>query len=119
MRQLPAITASRAAARADAEAYLARLAAFPTALDQETAQARHDAGLGVVAPNFLLDTALGQLRDLRGIAPAQARMVTSLTRRTTEKAIAGDWAGRATNRHFICYSGFERFDAQPEPPRAG
>ena len=25
--------------------------------------------------------------------------------------------GRATNRHFICYSGFDRFDAQPEPPR--
>jgi FdhD protein len=25
--------------------------------------------------------------------------------------------GRATNRHFICYSGFERFDAQPEPVR--
>jgi FdhD protein len=22
--------------------------------------------------------------------------------------------GRATNRHFICYSGFERFDSQPE-----
>ena len=27
--------------------------------------------------------------------------------------------GRATNRHFICYCGFDRFDAQPEPPRAG
>lgn len=26
--------------------------------------------------------------------------------------------GRATNRHFICYCGFERFDAQPEPARA-
>jgi FdhD protein len=26
--------------------------------------------------------------------------------------------GRATNRHFICYSGFERFDSQPEPPRS-
>ena len=25
--------------------------------------------------------------------------------------------GRASNRHFICYCGFERFDAQPEPPR--
>ena len=25
--------------------------------------------------------------------------------------------GRATNRHFICYSGFERFDSQPEMPR--
>ena len=26
--------------------------------------------------------------------------------------------GRATNRHFICYCGFERFDSQPEPARA-
>ena len=25
--------------------------------------------------------------------------------------------GRATNRHFICYSGLARFDSQPEPPR--
>ncbi len=25
--------------------------------------------------------------------------------------------GRATNRHFICYSGFDRFDSQPEAPR--
>jgi FdhD protein len=25
--------------------------------------------------------------------------------------------GRATNRHFICYSGFDRFDAEPEPLR--
>ncbi len=25
--------------------------------------------------------------------------------------------GRATNRHFICYSGFDRFDSQPEPIR--
>ena len=26
--------------------------------------------------------------------------------------------GRATNRHFICYCGFDRFDAEPEPARA-
>ena len=25
--------------------------------------------------------------------------------------------GRATNRHFLCYCGFDRFDAQPEPAR--
>jgi len=25
--------------------------------------------------------------------------------------------GRATNRHFICYSGLDRFDSQPEPAR--
>lgn len=26
--------------------------------------------------------------------------------------------GRAANRHFLCYCGFERFDAEPEPQRA-
>ena len=26
--------------------------------------------------------------------------------------------GRATNRHFICYCGFERFDSEPEPARS-
>lgn len=26
--------------------------------------------------------------------------------------------GRATNRHFLCYCGFDRFDAEPEPPRS-
>ncbi|MEF7617239.1 formate dehydrogenase accessory sulfurtransferase FdhD [Aquincola sp. MAHUQ-54] len=26
--------------------------------------------------------------------------------------------GRASNRHFLCYTGFERFDAEPEPQRA-
>ena len=25
--------------------------------------------------------------------------------------------GRAINRHFVCYCGFERFDAEPEPER--
>jgi FdhD protein len=25
--------------------------------------------------------------------------------------------GRASNRHFLCYSGFERFDSEPEPQR--
>ena len=81
--------------RADAEAYLARLAAFGTALDQETAQLRRDAGLGVLPPNFILDTTLAQLRDLRATPAAKARLVTSLTRRTREHTIAGDWDGRA------------------------
>ena len=26
--------------------------------------------------------------------------------------------GRAANRHFLCYTGFDRFDAEPEPQRA-
>src|SRR4051794_34009592 len=81
--------------RADAEAYLARLAAFAVALDQETEQARHDAGLGVIPPDFILDTALGQRRAPRAPPPAKARLVTSLTRRTSEHGIPGNWAARA------------------------
>jgi FdhD protein len=23
--------------------------------------------------------------------------------------------GRAANRHFLCYTGFDRFDSEPEP----
>lgn len=86
----------RIEARADAEAYLARLAAFATALDQETEQAKHDAGLGVIAPAFVLDTTLEGMRGLRAVPAAQARMVRSLADRTAEKAISGDWAARAT-----------------------
>jgi FdhD protein len=26
--------------------------------------------------------------------------------------------GRAANRHFLCYTGAERFDSEPEPQRA-
>jgi uncharacterized protein (DUF885 family) len=81
--------------RADAEAYLSRLAAFAVALDQETERARADAARGVVAPDFILDTALGQMRALRATPPARARLVTSLTGRTSAKGIAGNWAARA------------------------
>jgi uncharacterized protein (DUF885 family) len=81
---------------ADAEAYLSRLAAFATALDQETEQFRHDVALGVLPPDFVLDTAIGQMKDLRATPAAQSRMVASITRRTKEKGIAGDWSGRAT-----------------------
>ena len=43
---------------ADAEAYLARLEAYAAALDGETGRLAHDAALGVVAPDFLLDKSL-------------------------------------------------------------
>jgi uncharacterized protein (DUF885 family) len=85
----------RVESKADAEAYLSRLAALATALDQETEQAKHDAGLGVIAPDFILDTTLEGLRGLRVTPGKQARMVTSLVKRTDTK-IPGDWAARAT-----------------------
>jgi uncharacterized protein (DUF885 family) len=80
--------------REDAEFYLQRLSGWSRTLDFETEQLRHDAALGVIAPDFLLDTALRQLNDVRRGQPDQARVVTSLTSRTA--GIPGDWAARAT-----------------------
>ncbi len=81
---------------ADAEAYIARLSAFAVALDQETERMRHDAGLGVIPPDFAIKTTLAQMKDLAGTPAATSTLVESVTRRTREKGIEGDWSGRAT-----------------------
>ena len=81
--------------RADAEAYLSRLSALATVLDQETEQARHDAALGVIAPDFVLDTTLAQMKALRAIAPGKSRMALSLSTRAADRKLDGDWGARA------------------------
>jgi len=78
----------------DADYYLQRLSGWPQVLDYETEQFRRDAAIGVIPPDFLLDTAFKQLKEMRAIAPEQARVVTSLTERT--QTIPGDWGARAT-----------------------
>ena len=82
--------------RADAEAYLARMRAFAQAMDQESEQVRHDAGVGVVPPDFVIDTTLKQMKSFADTPADQATLVTSVARRTKEKGIDGDWSGRAT-----------------------
>jgi len=81
---------------ADAEACLARLEAFAVNLDDDSAQVRHDAARGVMAPDFALDKALAQMIPMRDTPAGQAGLVQSLVRRTREKGIAGDWEARAT-----------------------
>jgi uncharacterized protein (DUF885 family) len=81
---------------ADAEAYLSRLDAFARVLDQEIETNRHDVGMGVIAPDFAIDKALGQMRALRNNAAAASPLVQSVVRRTREKKIAGDWEARAS-----------------------
>lgn len=81
---------------ADATAYLARLGGFAVAVDQESAQVRHDVALGVVPPDFILTKALIQLRALRDAPADQANLVQSLVRRTKAKGIAGDWQAKAS-----------------------
>jgi uncharacterized protein (DUF885 family) len=81
------------ATAADAEAYLARLEAYAGALDGETERLAHDRGLGVVAPDFLLDKTLRQMKSARAQPLAQWGLVTSLERRTAQ--FPGDWRARA------------------------
>src|SRR5262249_41032625 len=44
--------------KADADAYLARIEGLGRQMDQELEIARHDAGLGVIPPDFIIDKAL-------------------------------------------------------------
>ena len=60
---------SPVAKREDADAYLARLAAFANALDGETARIGVDAAAGVTPPDFILDRTVAQLSDLRAGPP--------------------------------------------------
>ncbi len=80
----------------DAQAYLSRLQAFAVMLDQEREVALHDGGLGVAAPDFAIDKALGQMRALRDTPPERATLVQSVVRRAREKGLHGDWATPAT-----------------------
>lgn len=83
------------ATAADAEAYMARLEAFPGAVDEETERVRADAGRGVTPPGFIVDRALAQLASLRQAQGESAGLVASLVRRTAAAKIPGDWQARA------------------------
>ena len=78
----------------DAEAYIARTAAFGRALDEETAHVKEFAARGVAPPSFIAANALGQLEQYRAVPAAQQPMVLSLATRAKAVGIAGDWAGR-------------------------
>ena len=80
---------------ADADAYLARLAAFAVQLDDETARLRHDAGAGVAPPDFILDLTLEQLGKTRTPTADGALMVTSLARRAAAKGLGDRYAADA------------------------
>jgi uncharacterized protein (DUF885 family) len=80
----------------DADAYLARLEQLALRMDGECEVVRHDAGLGVVPPDFALDKTILQMNQLRASSPDTSPLTQSLARRTKEKNIPGDWQARAT-----------------------
>jgi uncharacterized protein (DUF885 family) len=79
---------------ADADAYLARLEAYAGQLDGETGRLKAAAAQNVIAPDFLLDKTLAQIKMARGGKIADWSIVTSLAKRTKE--MPGDYASKAT-----------------------
>ncbi len=79
-RDVPDFLASqhRVQNAADADAYVARVEAFPAAIEAETQRQREDAARGVFAPDYILDTTLKQLATARDKAPEETRPVTDL-----------------------------------------
>ncbi len=80
---------------ADADAYMARLEAMPAALDGELERIRSAAGMGVIPPAFLLAKAIPQMEASLADAKSGGSLVDSLTRRTGQAGIAGNWDARA------------------------
>ena len=74
---------------ADAEAYLARLDLFATALDDSTTALSDDAARGVLAPDFALDTTVAQIEKLRAPSPEKSSLTTSLVDRAAEANVPG------------------------------
>jgi uncharacterized protein (DUF885 family) len=79
----------------DANYYMARLDEVALALDRDVEVARHDVALGVIPPDFALDKVLTQLDVMRSTPAEKSVMVESITRRTKEKNIPGDWNAQA------------------------
>ena len=68
----------------------------PATWPTKSERVRHDATLGVVPPDFILDKTIPSLERLRATAAAETVLVRSLVRRTREQNIAGDWEARAS-----------------------
>ncbi|HLZ83659.1 MAG TPA: DUF885 family protein [Caulobacteraceae bacterium] len=79
---------------ADAEAFVERLAAYGDQLDQDTDRMAHDAALGVVPPDFLLDTALVQMTASR-TGVRDNPMVLSLARRAAARSLSPRYAAQS------------------------
>ena len=80
---------------ADAQAYVDRLHAFATAIDQDTARLHHDVAEGVIPPDFLLDTTVTQLNAL-AVQADQSGVVASLAKRAHDKGLGDGWRDKAS-----------------------
>lgn len=76
---------------AGARAYVARLAAFPAALDGALAKLRQDVALGAIPPDFLIDKTRAVVDAFAAVPAAEQPLVTSFrTRLATAKVEDAD-----------------------------
>jgi uncharacterized protein (DUF885 family) len=80
----------------DADAYLSRIEAYATGLDQETARITADAGKGAVLPGFLIDITRGQIEGIRTTPVAEWGMIDSFQRKCAAAGLPASYAARAT-----------------------
>ena len=83
-------------------------------------------GSGAAVPIMLTELRLPTIKRLWADLAAQSnregwpaeRLLHTLLGHEMAERLGMTLFGRAANRHFLCYTGFERFDAEPEPRRA-
>ncbi|MDP1026712.1 DUF885 family protein [Sphingomonas sp. KR1UV-12] len=80
----------------DADAYLSRIEAFATGLDQETARIAADGAKGAVLPGFLIDITKGQIEGIRTTPVAEWGMISSFGRKCADAGLPASYAARAT-----------------------
>ncbi|MHC9419717.1 DUF885 domain-containing protein [Sphingomonas citri] len=71
----------------DVDAWRARLAALPAALDQETDRIRHDAAIGVAPPGFVIAKTLAQIHALRDGPPLESALLAPALARIRAKGL--------------------------------
>ena len=84
------------ATREDCDAYVSRLTAFATQLDNDSDVQKAYAARGYLAPAWSLDLTLGQMKALRAQPAESCSMTRSLADRAAKAGIDGNWAEQAT-----------------------
>jgi len=87
-------TKHQIATKGDADAYLQRLQAFAGQINDQTDRMGHDAALGVVPPDFILDLTIDQMGKT-AVPAADALIVRSIARRAAEKGLGDDYGRKA------------------------
>ena len=72
---------------ADAEAYADRVDDYARTIDGETERLAHDRGIGVVAPDFLLDKTIKMIAAGAAVGAAESGLVTSLAKSSAKAGL--------------------------------